>query len=141
MKHLLLLVTVPLALASCAPFQLAGVNKAGKPWAMQSGGVGHKAKGVVQKAENGPIKLEQIIEEPDGTEIARGVVDMKTTLGLGGLLKDERVSADNNATKVKLGEQDVQKNKDLLDAQGAATGQAIDAGAEVAPVTTTAPGS
>lgn len=90
---------------------MAGVNKQGKPWAMQSGGTGHKAKGVIQKAENGPIKLEQIIEEPDGTEIANRIVDGKVTLGLGRLLKEERVSSDNNKTKVELGAQDVQKTQ------------------------------
>jgi hypothetical protein len=111
---ILIAITI-LGLCSCAPFQMAGTNSRG-PYVVQSGGIGHKMKGGVLKAECNGIKLEQILEEPDGTEIARGVVDMKTTLGLGRLLKEERVSADNNNTKVELGAQDVQKNKDTLDA-------------------------
>jgi hypothetical protein len=42
-------------------------------------------------------------------------VDMKTTLGLGKLYKEERVSADNNATTVELGKQDVQKTQIAAD--------------------------
>lgn len=108
---------------------------------MQSAGLGHKMKGGVLRQKNGPIEQEQILEEPDGTEIANRIVDAKVTLGAARLLKEERVSADDNATTVKLGEQGVEKHKATLGAQGTATSQAIGAGAEVKPITVTPPGS
>lgn len=95
---------------------MAGTGKNGKPYVFQSGGIGHKMKGGVLTAKNGEIELEQILEDPDGTEIAKQLSSDHTTLGLGRLVKEERVSADNNKTKVDLGAQGVQKNKDTLDA-------------------------
>lgn len=80
----LLIIALPLSLMSCAPFQMAGTNKSG-PYVVQSGGFGHKMKGGVLKAKHGAIVLEQILEEPDGTEIPKQISSDRLTLGLGKL--------------------------------------------------------
>jgi hypothetical protein len=115
-KSLLLIVTIPLSLASCAPFQIAGTSKNGNPYVVQSGGVLHKMKGGVLKATNGTIVLEQILEEPDGTEVVKQISSDRLSLGLARVWSGRDKHTSDNDTTVELGEQGVQKNKDTLDA-------------------------
>ncbi len=62
-------------LCACAPFQKAGTDKNGQPYITQSGGVWSKTKGVIQKADNGSLHLEQMVEDQDGVVGPQGVVD------------------------------------------------------------------
>lgn len=101
-------------LASCAPFQMAGTNSRGA-YVIQSGGVGHKMKGGVLKAKHGDIDLEQILEEPDGTEVVKQISSDRLSLGLARVWSGRDKHTSNNETTVELGKQDVQKTQITAD--------------------------
>lgn len=103
-----LLPIVSLIVASCAPFQAGGM-KNGQPWLVQSGGFMHKMKGGVLKAENGPLKFEQILEEPDGTEVPKQISADVVSYGALRFLTKSEISKDTNAKDVQINKQ----NNDL----------------------------
>lgn len=123
------LLIVAFLLSSCAPFQMAGTNSRGA-YVIQSGGVGHKMKGGVLKAQHGDIILEQILEEPDGTEIVKQVSSDRLTLGLARVWSGRDKHVNDNETSVKLGEQDVQKTQIAADKEIQLGEQALEASDE-----------
>ena len=95
--HAFVLLSV-LAMTGCAPYQAILYNQDGNVRAaIQSDGMWHKAKNIAQQAKlpNG-VELNSIVEESDGVTGPQGAFDMKTTLGLAGFLRDERVNKSNN---------------------------------------------
>ena len=103
------LVLVLAAVTSCAPFQAGGMKKDGSPWLVQSGGFLHQMKGGVLEAENGQLKFRQILEEPDGTQVAKQISADIVTYGAARLWHNADVSKDNNAKEVQINKQ----NNDL----------------------------
>src|SRR4051812_31544137 len=66
-------------------------------------GILDEAEGTIFEATlpNG-TKVTRIASKPNRTRVAGGWLGLKKALGLGGFLRDERVTSSNNKTKVGL---------------------------------------
>lgn len=104
MKGLLMLAVVIPCLASCVGFEYDEFYANGNPKRSMSLD-SFMAKGEASASEKliarGKITRRTVHQNYDGTEVPTRIIDAKETLGLAGLLKDERVNDSNN--KLALG--------------------------------------
>jgi hypothetical protein len=92
------------SVTGCTGFQYASFHPDGTP-KMVAQTDATLAKGEASAREitlpNG-VAFRSVQQNYDGTTVATGLIDGKVTLGLGKLLKEERINADNNATAVAI---------------------------------------
>ncbi len=98
MKHLLQLLI--LLLVACEPYQKAGTDKGGNPYLVNSAGWWNSTDGLVQKAQNGNLKLEQVVEHTEGEKGPQGLIDgaVSAAAAFGYFKRD--VNDSNNAASV-----------------------------------------
>ncbi len=131
MKRLLIL---SLLLCSCEAYQKAGTDKHGQPYAINSAGWWNKTDGLIQKADNGPIHLEQMAEHSDGVAGPQALGDSVVSAAASyGFFKRDVNDSNNTAsvskhkttseTKVKL----KQLDNEALGIQGSNTVNEINA--------------